>query len=395
MMGRNVYIFLRGYHPPESEGMVNLISSITIYLTFTYRFSCKVVTVKRYVPDAKYPSKFYFNEVKYYDEPKLTRKFFILERNIPLVIKLLEELYLIYKFLPYIIKGIREESYLIFAGLGWHIAILSALINRFFNKKAKILFITFGENRFKSDLALLFFCFLSLKLRIKIISTSLSFYIRYRKLFENIEILLPWTHRAEHLISESHSINLDIESPNILYLGSATEDRLPFEVINYILGGISVYKNSKLTLAFPKTLTTIRYVHELLMQQFPKYKLNIVVKNLTLDEIEKLFKEHNIIIFLPKTKKINVVDPPLSIIEAMAYGLIPIINNNSMSLKFIIKNGYNGFIIDSFSDIDALLKQNLKYIYLKSNIRENVKESIKIIRKLFYFQLTQIFGDLC
>ena len=78
----------------------------------------------------------------------------------------------------------------------------------------------------------------------------------------------------------------------------------------------------------------------------------------------------------------------LVLVEAMAYGVVPIAFNNWLSLSEIITNEVDGYIVDDknmmglFTVIDSLIKNDNKLVEMSEKARESAKKfDIKIIGK--------------
>ena len=71
---------------------------------------------------------------------------------------------------------------------------------------------------------------------------------------------------------------------------------------------------------------------------------------------------------------------PLSIIEALGYGCIPIAFNSYESLHDVIEDGVNGFVVDRFGDIETY-SEKLKFLMRNPQVREEMalkgKENLK------------------
>ena len=97
------------------------------------------------------------------------------------------------------------------------------------------------------------------------------------------------------------------------------------------------------------------------------------------DKLLSLISSSNLFI-LPSYKE----GMPISLIESMKSGLVPIVNNSSISLSEVIINGQNGFIVEennlnSYIEIIETLKNNINYF---KKLSENARNSTKAINEI-------------
>jgi glycosyltransferase involved in cell wall biosynthesis len=107
-------------------------------------------------------------------------------------------------------------------------------------------------------------------------------------------------------------------------------------------------------------------------------------------EKSKFFKNSNLIVYPTKRDFL-----PLFLIEAISYG-VPVISSNIGSIDDIIIHGYNGFLVNDFSEIERLFK---KIIFNKKKYKEFSKNSINhynnnFSNRFFNNTLKNIFYDL-
>ncbi|MEM1831543.1 MAG: glycosyltransferase [Thermosphaera sp.] len=112
----------------------------------------------------------------------------------------------------------------------------------------------------------------------------------------------------------------------------------------------------------------------------------IIVGNICENCKEKLLKNSKIFLFLPLNER-QSMDPPFSVIEAMANGNV-VITSKYLSLPYMIKPGYNGFLLVNpnveclASVISKLLSDKNYFQHLSENainyIRDNHSYSIVI-----------------
>ena len=96
---------------------------------------------------------------------------------------------------------------------------------------------------------------------------------------------------------------------------------------------------------------------------------NIKIHGPVFCDLEKsiYFKNSNLIVYPTKRDFL-----PLFLIEAISYG-IPVISSNIGSIDDIIIDGYNGFLVNDFSEIESLFK---KIIFNKKIYKEFSENSI-------------------
>jgi glycosyltransferase involved in cell wall biosynthesis len=143
----------------------------------------------------------------------------------------------------------------------------------------------------------------------------------------------------------------------ILYMGPLTEDRFPYrniiDILSYIQSDLLIIGRGTNPGEYETFKSIIRYSEN----KGGNKGINIFLKSLNENEKIAIINYSDIIIqpFTPKLiNSSNIaVDPPILILEAMSCGKC-VITSNTYSLSTIIKQGYNGFIID-FNDKTQLI----------------------------------------
>jgi glycosyltransferase involved in cell wall biosynthesis len=192
--------------------------------------------------------------------------------------------------------------------------------------------------------------------------------------------------------AECNSKLIDDALYYIVYIGHLYEIRFPYKIVLKAIYKVikSGFKDLKLLIIAPKTMYNIE-----MSKIIEKYSDNLGIRRNVLIFSEnlaekckyELLKRSNIFLFTPSRQPVTM-DPPVSVIEAMFSGNV-VLSTRYMSLKYIIKNGFNGIIIDDVS-IDALYEK-LKIILNNDNLREYISQNAKryAIKNHYYTNLVE------
>jgi glycosyltransferase involved in cell wall biosynthesis len=190
-------------------------------------------------------------------------------------------------------------------------------------------------------------------------------------------------------VPNQHSLSHQYRK-SILYIGPLDFQRFPLELVFKAMNKLCDY-DIKLTISiaprFSDDFYRIKKIKTIIHSMGLTKRVHIIYKWLTPEEIAALYTRNMIAIF-PFTSKIkNIVDPPLSLLEAMASGCIPIATK-TLSIPLIVKDGYNGKLLDCLEPsqlaikIKAVLESDIKKV--QSNARKTIEKyfSPSRVRKL-------------
>lgn len=123
--------------------------------------------------------------------------------------------------------------------------------------------------------------------------------------------------------------------------------------------------------------------------RFQDWHLNIVGSGNNDDIVKRLIKKHgfkNVTFhgwqpreeFLKRSSILMMTSKyeglPLSVIEAQAFGCVPVAFNSYASLKDVIKQGENGVVVENFGDIEGFTKE-LKELMLDEALRQRLADN--------------------
>jgi glycosyltransferase involved in cell wall biosynthesis len=180
---------------------------------------------------------------------------------------------------------------------------------------------------------------------------------------------------------KKRSKNRTSNLPIIAYIGNLHEDRFPVAFAR-ILGKISQRYPFQLFLYSPMTRSNFqraRVLEAILREE--KVRHRIVVENLKVEDKARVLSLSDIVVF-PFTRKVEskmlVIDPPLTLIEAMSLGKI-VVCTRVLSISSIIKNRYNGYITDpdSPSEFAAALENALDNVLSSEFLGKRAHDSVE------------------
>jgi glycosyltransferase involved in cell wall biosynthesis len=225
---------------------------------------------------------------------------------------------------------------------------------------------------------------------------TLKYYIDDEKLW-----LIPPPINDETYKPITHAKS-SIDEPLILYIGSLHPARFPVvEVlkafkkiheeglrVTLTVVGAPRYKFDSIVISNLRKLS-----EEVNLERY----LNITLRRISLDEKIRLYNSADVVLFPYKSSVEDVVDPPITLLEAMSCSRI-VVSTKVLSIPWIIKDGLNGVLCNGLSYLhihDALmnaLSVSDKYI-LQRNARKTIVEcfSYRAISKLLY----NLWNELC
>lgn len=153
---------------------------------------------------------------------------------------------------------------------------------------------------------------------------------------------------------------------NLLYVGSLTPRKRVDDAIYALSILVEKNKNYHLTIVGDGYLKNelIVLVQKLQLEDYVNFLGQINNRK----ELEKIYLEHDILI-LPSLSE----GTPKVLPEAMAYGVIPIAVKSAGSNKYIIRDGYNGFLVKEKSP-NEIAKKCLE-IYFNDLLRKQMVEN--------------------
>ena len=206
----------------------------------------------------------------------------------------------------------------------------------------------------------------------------------------NCEIYRPLQHKR--------SISNKNQEKVILYLGPLYPERFP---VNEVLQGLKIVSNHgynvKLLIiarGWPCDKLWMKYIKRMAHQL--RLKVEVSARYLDVKERVLLFNKVDAVLY-PCRMPINVVDPPISILEAMSCGNI-VVATKVQSIPEIIIDGKNGVLIDSMSpkDIAQAIEKALD-TKTQEEIRINARKTIikRFHRNIVAKMLLRIYKKLC
>jgi glycosyltransferase involved in cell wall biosynthesis len=164
----------------------------------------------------------------------------------------------------------------------------------------------------------------------------------------------------------------------ITYLGHLYEFRFPYKTVLKSIYKLinSGYKDLELLILSPKTTYNSKMV-KVIKNYSKQLGIRRSVSAFSEDICEKckyeLLKRSDIFLFLPTMQPVSM-DPPVSVLEAMFSGNV-VLSSLYMSLKYIIRDGVNGMIIDNMTT--DVLYEKLKMLLTRDDLREFISQNAK------------------
>uniref|UniRef100_A0A7J3YTF0 Glycosyltransferase n=1 Tax=Ignisphaera aggregans TaxID=334771 RepID=A0A7J3YTF0_9CREN len=241
----------------------------------------------------------------------------------------------------------------------------------------------------------------------QILTTSILTYNRYGKHIRMHYLPIPYVPPEE--LSEVVEVvkgdedeichtSRDVNHIYIGYIGHLYEDRFPFKLVLkalYKLVNYMGFRDLVLKVVAPEmeyNLKVSKIIENYARKLNLEKNISIAVKDISEGHKLKLLKSLEIFLFTPIKQPVTM-DPPMSVIEAMALG-VPVIATEYLSLKYFIKDGINGTIINSLNSVNVLsekIKMILKNDYLRKQIAENAQKYI--FSKHYYKYVARILGE--
>jgi len=158
-------------------------------------------------------------------------------------------------------------------------------------------------------------------------------------------------------VTARKKLNLPEDKYILLYIGNLSEVRFPPDFIESVK--IKFLRNHNNLLLILANLIDSDW----LKKSDILHNKNVILRKEILNEEQKALIYNAADVFiLPFSKKLNsykhvfVIDPPITMLEAMSCG-VPVIAPDVFSIPKIIKDGYNGYItpLGDFEKVDAVL----------------------------------------
>mgnify|MGYP000191497530 CR=1 FL=1 len=179
----------------------------------------------------------------------------------------------------------------------------------------------------------------------------------------------------------------------ILYMGHVTPMRFPYVTVLKVLRQVIRDGFSAQLLIFTPSF---RYneMHAVKIRSIAESiglekHVSIFVRNV--DQSEKPFVYNLADLFLFPALEPSAIDPPLTVLEAMACGK-PVLASNVQSIPQIIKNGVNGFLVQSVNQLNEILTKLRKSHHL-DYIGGNARKTI--LRNFSFDKVRESFILLC
>jgi glycosyltransferase involved in cell wall biosynthesis len=235
----------------------------------------------------------------------------------------------------------------------------------------------------------------------KLLTTSISTYKCYGKFIRMNYLPVPY------LLPENLNKTKDKEcevcidrydiTNSIGYIGHLYENRFPYKLVLKAVYKLvnSGFRDLVLVIVAPRTQYNLEmgkliksYGRSLNLEK----NLLIIIRNIDESCKHKLLKYFKIFLFVPIRQPVSM-DPPMSIIEAMASKAL-VVTTEYLSLKYFIKDGINGVIVE---DLNAdILYKKIKNIlnnnYLREQITQNAREYV--LKNHCYRNVAKIFEEI-
>ena len=234
-----------------------------------------------------------------------------------------------------------------------------------------------------------------------VLTTSLHTYTQYGKYLRMRYMPPPIVSPDKFYdVSPGSKCNFDLIDDalhRIIYIGHLYEFRFPYKIVLKVICKLvkSGFKDLIFLIIAPKTMYNIE-----MSKVIKKYsdmlgiQRNVLIfpENLTEKCKYELLKRTNIFLFIPSRQPV-AMDPPVSVIEAMFSGNV-VLSTRYMSLKYIIKDGINGVIVDNVS-VDVLYEK-LKNILSDDDLREYVSQNAKryALKNHYYANLIEVLKNI-
>jgi len=188
-------------------------------------------------------------------------------------------------------------------------------------------------------------------------------------------------------------LGIDKDALVLTYLGPVIPGKLPPHFLDVVkkLNKVLDVKFYVWSLATPKNLKFAIKLGERAHKLGICSNLRLILKNLTDYEKVNVFCSSDIAVFPYATQRLNIIEPPLSIMEAMATGT-PVISSNVASVKDIIDNSVGKILRpctfanlnEWYKEIRALLEDSstLKRLSRNAVIRSRVFSMETIAKKV-------------
>lgn len=163
----------------------------------------------------------------------------------------------------------------------------------------------------------------------------------------------------------------------ITYIGHLRPERFPFMSILKAFQKVIKrgFNEARLLIIAPYDKQNIAIAHliQTVIQKLGLEKYVIInVRNLNEKSKSLVFKKSNFFLFLPR-KEPQSMDPPVSVIEAMAHGRV-VIATNYQSLPYIINPPYRGII----------LRKEFTWQELEGTLTKLLKDDNKLVEEISY-----------
>jgi glycosyltransferase involved in cell wall biosynthesis len=184
------------------------------------------------------------------------------------------------------------------------------------------------------------------------------------------------------------------KSPVILYLGRVNNNRFPITQLIGIVKKLKESKEMKLKIVFPSTRSSIEWLHNakrIIEKIGVKDKVILIPQILSPSEKQSLLEEASIFVYPAMSSA--AIEPPLSVLEALSYGLYLITTGYDSTRELAMQT--NGCICPEFDKLRELnyyldmarLMYNSITRWANSNL--NVNNFINVLRHIIEANVTR------
>ena len=170
----------------------------------------------------------------------------------------------------------------------------------------------------------------------------------------------------------------------LFYIGPLDPKRFPTKLMVNVISRLVTALNVKLLLAvaprYKDDLQRILLLKKFINKRGIENNVEILYRRLSYEEKRFLYGSVDAVIFPFLKSYRGVVDPPLTLIEAMACGGL-IVATSVLSIPWIIKDGYNGFICPDHAQMHDVIRGALMLTDMRKSLIRN--RAVETIQKRF------------
>jgi len=144
-----------------------------------------------------------------------------------------------------------------------------------------------------------------------------------------------------------------------LYIGPLDWKRLPLsflkELVEKILKKYNIRIKFVIAPRFQDDNKRVRKLKNILMKGVAYHSFSVIYRKLSLEEKVKIYNEATLILFPLSKSCYGIVDPPISLLEAMSCGSV-VASTRVLSIPYLLISNYNGIIFRDVNDLEHVLR---------------------------------------